>query len=70
MPKETKSAIKWALQQEYVLDLGGEIYYIPVTVDDYLSFMVREYFNNHDIDYSTYSHSDLIPFLQEMGLLH
>ena len=51
MPEETKQAIEWALTQ---LD---EIH------NSDLVDKVREYFNNNEIEYETFSFDDLIPFL-------
>lgn len=47
MPNETKDAVLWALSQ-------GE----HGLVDK-----VREYFNNNEIEYETFTFDDLIPFL-------
>lgn len=59
---ETQSAINWALQQQYEFEQGE---FIRVSKD--YPFMVvdkvREYFNVHNIDYSTFSYNDLIPYL-------
>ena len=56
MPEETKQAIEWALTQ---LD---EIH------NSDLVDKVREYFNNNEIEYETFSFDDLIPFLPNGGV--
>jgi hypothetical protein len=56
MPEETKQAIEWALTQ---LD---EIH------NSDLVDKVREYFNNNEIEYETFSFDDLIPFLPNDGV--
>lgn len=61
MPIETQEAVNWALQQQYEIEEGIFIQVtpdIPFTVVD----KVREYFNTHSIEYSTFSYDDLIPF--------
>jgi hypothetical protein len=52
MPNETKDAVLWALSQ-------GE----HGLVDK-----VREYFNNNEIEYETFTFDDLIPFLPNGGV--
>ena len=53
MPKETKQAVEWALEQ---LD----------TFDNHsLVDKVREYFNANGIVYGTFSYSDLTPYLHQ-----
>jgi len=71
MPEETQQAIEWALQQEYEIESDlvkvSEVFeYMPFTVVD----KVREYFNENNIEYSTFSYDDLIPYLKDMGLLN
>lgn len=54
MPEETQAAVDWAVSQ---LDEGydhGDL------VDK-----VREYFNENDIEYSTFSYADLAPYLPQ-----
>ena len=56
MPKETKEALEWAFSQTD--EFGNKIdedYYLLVD-------MVRKYFNEHDIEYDTFSYDDLIPY--------
>lgn len=64
MPSETQQAVDWALQQTYTDDLGFEY---PITKDtpQELVDKVREYFNDHDIAYESFSYLDLLPYLPE-----
>lgn len=57
MPNETQQAIDWALTQEY----EGE----PVTKEtpQELVDKVRKYFNDHEVEYHSFSFTDLVPFL-------
>lgn len=52
MPIETKQAVDWALQQ--VENYNYEL------VDK-----VREYFNDNNIEYTTFSFDDLTPYLPQ-----
>lgn len=63
MPVETQTAVNWALSQTVVSD-GFETL---VTKDDphLLVDKVREYFNEHEIEYSTFSYEDLLSYLGE-----
>ena len=62
MPSETPQAVEWALQQEYELEHG---IFVPVSPDIPFTVVdkVREYFNEHGIEYDTFSFKDLEPFL-------
>ena len=62
MPKETREALRWALEQ-VVTDEFGNIY--PVATPREIVDKVREYFNEHFIEYDTFSYDDLIPFLPQ-----
>lgn len=61
MPNETKQAVEWALQQEVESPFG----LIQVTKEykQLLVDKVREYFNENSIEYSSFSYSDLEPYL-------
>lgn len=62
MPIETQEAVNWALQQTFDDGFGNQIQVtkeMPSVVVD----KVREYFNQNNIEYSTFSFDDLIPFL-------
>ena len=63
MPQETPQAIEWALTQTVVYEEAG--FEVQVTKDTphELVDKVREYFNNNDIEYSSFSYDDLIPYL-------
>lgn len=54
MPIETQQAVEWALQQA---DDEGN----PITKDTRHTLVdkVREYFNQNNIEYSTFSYMDL-----------
>jgi hypothetical protein len=58
MPNETQEAVNWALTQN---DSDGN----KVTKDmsHWVSHYVRQYFNDHNIVYQSFSYEDLIPFL-------
>lgn len=56
MPNETKQAVTWALAQDEVVVDG--------VVDRHaLVDNVRQYFNDHNIPYGTFSAVDLDPYL-------
>lgn len=65
MAKETQSAIDWALQQ--CIEGEGRIFCVQDkqgNVDHHLLVdFVRKYFNEHDVEYNTFSYADLEPFL-------
>lgn len=62
IPAEINQAIEWALQQTYDDGIGNQI---AVTKENPQALVdhVRRYFNEHNIQYSTFSYDDLIPFL-------
>lgn len=64
MPQETRDAIQWALQQTIKNEFNEEI---PVTKDmmQELVDKVREYFNAHNVEYETFSYSDLVQYFEE-----
>lgn len=62
MPVETKQAVEWALSQTVVYSNGEEIEVTKHTKTELVD-MVREYFNNYNIEYSTFSYDDLIPYI-------
>lgn len=62
MPPETKQAIEWALNQTF--DYGdGDIIQVSKETSHELVDKVREYFNDNNIDYGTFSYEDLKPYL-------
>jgi len=58
MPVEILLAIEWALQQK---DSEGN--FITKNNAHDLVDKVREYFNINNVEYSTFSYDDLIPYL-------
>lgn len=62
MPKETQDAVNWALSQIVVVDGEGNTKQVTVDMMVYFSDKVREYFNIHNIEYSTYDYNDLKPY--------
>lgn len=62
MPIETQAAVDWAFQQQYEIETGIAA---PVSVDMPFTVVdkVREYFNAHSIEYSSFSFDDLKPYL-------
>lgn len=61
MPEETAQAIEWSLQQEVVYPWGQTVKVSkdnPPLLVDY----VRQYFNDNNIDYNTFSYSDLLSY--------
>ena len=58
MPKETKQAVEWALEQ---LALEQLVIFEKHSLVD----KVREYFNANGIVYGTFSYSDLTPYLHQ-----
>ena len=55
MPSETRQAVEWALSQ---LDED-------ILTHHSLVHMVREYFNEHNVQYDTFSYQDLVPYLPQ-----
>lgn len=57
-PVQIKDAITWSLMQK---DSEGN----AITKDDcqHLVDAVRQYFNNNNVVYSTFSYDDVIPYL-------
>ena len=62
MPEETSSAVDWALKQKAKHPIFGE-YRITKETSHELVDKVREYFNDNNIDYGTFSFEDLKPYL-------
>lgn len=58
MPEQTQQALIWALQEK---DAEGNA--ISKNNAHILVDKVREYFNINNIEYSTFSYDDLIPYL-------
>jgi len=56
MPTQTKQAIQWAFEEFGGMDKCSE----HMLVDK-----VREYFNENNIEYGTFSYDDLVPCLPE-----
>ena len=63
MPEETAQAVSWALERTWV-DGDREVKVTPDTPHA-LVCMVREYFNDNDVKYSTFSYDDLVPYLPQ-----
>lgn len=65
MPTETKQAVEWALQQSVEIDMVT--HYVKDekgNIDHHLLVdFVRQYFNDNNIEYSTFSFEDLKPYL-------
>lgn len=61
MPNETQKAVDWALQQ--TVDVNGVEYEVSGNTPALLVMKVREYFNENNIKYETYSYSDLKDYL-------
>jgi hypothetical protein len=56
MPTQIKQAIQWAFEEFEEMDKCSE----HMLVDK-----VREYFNENNIEYGTFSYDDLVPYLPE-----
>lgn len=65
MPNETQEAVKWALEQCFTEE--GHTFCVKGDNGEVNKHMlvdyVRKYFNDKEIDYSTFSYSDLKPYL-------
>ena len=62
MPTETQQAVNWALQYEYTDEFG---FVHKASEENYLLVdKVREYFNENNVEYSTFSYDDLVPYLE------
>lgn len=64
MPEQTQEAVNWALKQE-VEGRYGQVYYaseVPYLLVDF----TRQYFNEHNIEYDTFSYDDLKPYLSKI----
>lgn len=55
MPKQTKDAIHWALEQK---DYFGN----KISLNELVDY-VRKYFNENGVEYKTFSFADLKPYL-------
>lgn len=65
MPEETKEAIEWALEQCVIDEEFGQ-YCVKNNgyIEKHLLVdFVRQYFNENNIQYETFSYLDLEPFL-------
>jgi hypothetical protein len=60
-----KQALEWALKQTVVTSEGDHIPLNENRVPHFIVEKVREYFNQHNIEYNTFSYDDLAPFLQQ-----
>lgn len=63
MPEKTQQAVDWALQQTWVRASDGKEIDVTKNEPIALTTKVREYFNENNIEYSTFSFSELIPYL-------
>ena len=66
MPIDTKRAVEWALKQYEEVE-GYKIHVVEsgkVTHSLLVDF-VSKYFNEHGIEYDTYSFPDLIPYIPD-----
>ncbi|MFS8652611.1 MAG: hypothetical protein FWJ66_11980 [Caldibacillus sp.] len=61
MPKETIDAIEWALKQTVKID--DMEFKVVEHLELLLVDKVREYFNEHGIEYNMFSYDDLKPYL-------
>jgi len=62
MPNETQQAINWALTQSSTDEFGQNQIVTKATLH-WLVHYVREFFNIHNIPYSSFSYDDLVPFI-------
>ena len=58
----TDKAVQWAIEQEIEVAPNE---FVPVSSDPrtFLVDKVREYFNNNNVDYETFSYKDIEPYL-------
>ena len=64
MPIETRQAIVWAKKQCIENEFGKTCVVEDGEINSHLLVdFVRKYFNEHNIEYSTFSYDDLIPYL-------
>lgn len=66
MLEEINQAIAWALQQTITSDTGHVIN-VTSNTKHLLVDKVREYFNNNNIQYDTFSYDDLAPYLVQLS---
>lgn len=59
---QTQDAVNWALTQTTTDDFGNVLKVSKDTPILLVNF-VRQYFNDHNITYNTFSYDDLKPFL-------
>lgn len=64
MPEETQNAVDWALQQKWEDYWGGTHEITKDSPHFVIAGKVREYFNEHDINYDTFSWDDLDPYVE------
>lgn len=63
MPEETQQAVDWALKQTVVYERYNITVEVTPETHGALVQKVGEYFNDHNIDYGTFSYADLQPYL-------
>jgi hypothetical protein len=65
MPLETQQAVDWALTQTVQVDYGYMVVEEQLTKDmsNELVGKVRDYFNENNIQYPSFSYDDLKPYL-------
>lgn len=67
MPKETQQAVNWALRQKVEVIEGIFVYTKdPETGEvnsEYLVDFTRQYFNENNIEYSTFDFNSLKPYI-------
>ena len=58
-----KRALLWTFKQTYVSFIGEEIKLSKESPNQIIVDNVRKYFNDNDIEYSTFDYNDLKPYL-------
>jgi len=62
MPEQIKQAVEWALQQEVIDETTENTITVDANTPHLLVDKVREYFNERNIVYDSFSYDDLIPY--------
>lgn len=63
MPQETPEAIEWALTQSVYYEYADIYVKVTSNTPQELVDKVRQYFNEHEIEYTSFSYDDLKPYL-------
>lgn len=64
MPERTQEAVDWALQQRVVSEEYGVNFPVTKETEIWIVNYTREYFNENNIEYSTFDWYDVEPYVE------